>query len=515
MIKRNKQVSILTSVLIGIGLSLFLVKSLLLEYPTTPQSTAKIWDVEIAMTFEAEGGPAKLQTYIPNTNMPFLILDEQIISRGFGARTRIKSGNKQVIWSARKVEGRHTLYYRARIQRVSGKKKVVLTPPDNIQNDLYVFSPGQTHAAYTVMEHITSITADQETMVPILLQALNTASPTEEMKAILGSNPSLLQKLNIAKQLLAQAGIHSEVIHTIPLSQTEIASTIDHWLEVYGPNKITMFSAAGEEVEMLDHLILWRGENNPSSIKGAELIKLSHHVAISHAQYDQARFEGSLLMSPTIWKLSLLSLPMPVQSVYKVLIMIPIGLLVLVLMRNFIGIKSFGTFMPILIALAFRDSGVILGISLLLILVSLGLIARFYLSEMHLLLVARQSVIVLIVILLMMLLSFLFFQLGFDSGLTISIFPMVIIALLIERMSVVWEERGSVEAVKQLAGSLVISIITISLTSIAYLSHLLFVFPELTLCIMALLIWAGRYRGFRLIELIRFKVLADKESHHV
>ena len=515
MIKQNKQVNILTSVLIGVGLSLFLVKSLLLDYPTTPQSTAKIWDVEIAMTFEAKGGPAKLQTYIPNTNMPFLTLDEQIISRGFGARTKVSSGNKQVIWSARKVEGQHTLYYRARIQRVKGNRKLVSTPPTNIQNDLYIFSPGQDQAAKTVIDHISSITADQETMVPILLQALNAPSPTEEISAILGSSPSPLQKLNIAKRLLAQKGVQSEVIHTIPLSQTEISSTINHWLEVYDQNSIKMFSETGEEIEMLDHLILWRGEKKPSSVKGAELINLSHHVAISHAQYDQARFDGSLLMSPTIWKLSLLSLPMPVQSVYKVLIMIPIGLLVLVIMRNFVGIKSFGTFMPILIALAFRDSGIILGTTLLLLLVSLGLVARFYLSEMHLLLVARQSVIVLIVIILMMLLSLFFFQSGFDSGLTISIFPMVIIALIIERMSIVWEERGSMEAVKQLAGSLVISIITISLTSIAYLSHLLFVFPELTLCIMAMLIWAGRYRGFRLVELIRFKVLADRESHHV
>jgi hypothetical protein len=48
----------------------------------------------------------------------------------------------------------------------------------------------------------------------------------------------------------------------------------------------------------------------------------------------------------------LLNLPLSNQAVFKILLMLPIGTLLMVIMRNMIGIKMFGTFMPVLIALA-------------------------------------------------------------------------------------------------------------------------------------------------------------------
>jgi hypothetical protein len=41
-----------------------------------------------------------------------------------------------------------------------------------------------------------------------------------------------------------------------------------------------------------------------------------------------------------------------------------------------------------------------------------------------------------------------------------------------------------------------------------FLQHLFFVFPELILLVLALTILLGRYTGYRLVELKRFKVLA-------
>jgi hypothetical protein len=37
------------------------------------------------------------------------------------------------------------------------------------------------------------------------------------------------------------------------------------------------------------------------------------------------------------------------------------------------------------------------------------------------------------------------------------------------------------------------------------IEHLVFVFPELLLIVLAGTIWLGRYSGFRLMELLRFK----------
>jgi hypothetical protein len=40
------------------------------------------------------------------------------------------------------------------------------------------------------------------------------------------------------------------------------------------------------------------------------------------------------------------------------------------------------------------------------------------------------------------------------------------------------------------------------------MQYLVFAFPELLLVLLAFILWFGQYRGYRLFELLRFKVLA-------
>src|SRR5688500_5897345 len=81
-------------------------------------------------------------------------------------------------------------------------------------------------------------------------------------------------------------------------------------------------------------------------------------------------------------RFSLLSLPLQAQQTYRVLLMIPIGAFIMLLLRNLIGVKTFGTFMPVLVALAFRETQLIAGIALFTLVVGLGLLVRFYLERL-------------------------------------------------------------------------------------------------------------------------------------
>jgi len=96
-----------------------------------------------------------------------------------------------------------------------------------------------------------------------------------------------------------------------------------------------------------------------------------------------------------------------------------------------------------------------------------------------------------------------------ETGLSVALFPMVIIAMTIERMSVVWEERGAIDAMRAGGGSLVIATIAYIFMGLGWLEHLIFTFPELLLVVLALVLLAGRYTGYRLTELGRFKALAN------
>jgi hypothetical protein len=76
-------------------------------------------------------------------------------------------------------------------------------------------------------------------------------------------------------------------------------------------------------------------------------------------------------------------------------------------------------------------------------------------------------------------------------------------------MSVMWEERGPADAIRAAFGSLATAVLCYLGMGIDWLEHLIFTFPELLLVVLALVVLAGRYTGYRLFELTRFKALKD------
>jgi len=193
-------------------------------------------------------------------------------------------------------------------------------------------------------------------------------------------------------------------------------------------------------------------------------------------------------------------------------LLVPFGIFVIVILRNFIGFSSFGTFAPVLIALAFRETELLKGIILFTLIVSLGLFFRFYLERLRLLLVPRLAAVVTIVVLLMTMISIISHQMGVETGLSVSLFPMVIISMIIERMSVVWEERGALTSIREGLGSILMAALAYLVMSMDILTYWVTVFPEVDLIILGVIIASGRYTGFRLSELVRFRQLTHEKE---
>ncbi|HHQ14439.1 MAG TPA: hypothetical protein ENK16_05385, partial [Chromatiales bacterium] len=140
----------------------------------------------------------------------------------------------------------------------------------------------------------------------------------------------------------------------------------------------------------------------------------------------------------------------------------------------------------------------------------LGLAMRFYLEKLRLLAVPRVGAVLVIVVMLMLGISIVSHRLGFETGLSVALFPMVILAMTVERMSVVWEERGSSEAIQQGLGSLLVAACCYLVMDAPLVRHLVFVFPESLLIILAVMVLLGRYTGYRLTELRRFREFRDR-----
>jgi len=176
----------------------------------------------------------------------------------------------------------------------------------------------------------------------------------------------------------ANLQIPARMIRGVMLADQQRRVDPTPWLEVHDGDRWRYFNpSTGAEGLPNRYLVWWRGNQPLVRIEGGSNVEVNIAVqknfldSMSIAE-QRARVEGSLLVD-----FSLFGLPIQTQAVYSVLLMIPIGALIKVVMRNVIGIDAFGTFMPVLIALAFRETQLLWGVRLFTLLVALGLSIRF------------------------------------------------------------------------------------------------------------------------------------------
>ena len=92
-----------------------------------------------------------------------------------------------------------------------------------------------------------------------------------------------------------------------------------------------------------------------------------------------------------------------------------------------------------------------------------------------------------------------------------ALFPIVILTIAIERVSIVWEEVGGKEALLQSLGTLLVAAVAYLVMGLDIVEYLVFVYPELLLVVLAGILVLGRYTGYRLLELFRFRDLGEAD----
>ncbi len=497
---------ILAGTLAAIGLALFAYKALVLTFPLSPGAESFTWNVEAKITFDAGKEPVKVTLFTPRTSRRYAVTNEAFVSRGYGLITAVEGTNRQATWSIREAGGLQTLYYRAEVVRVNTQEPINPIQPPNIENPN--FTEADLAVAQGLVDRIRRRSADNETMAAELLKRLNEAHPSDNVAVLLGKTTTLGAKMELAARVLALAGVPARVVHGIVLKEQKEKLPLVHWLEIYNGKWWQAIDPVTGAPGIPDNFLAWwRGPLPMVKLTGASDLQVTLSVTRElEAAIATATVKGHI-KKPLLLKLSLLSLPIHSQQVYRILLMVPVGGFLLVILRNVIGISTFGTFMPVLIALAFRETQLIWGLIFFSSLVAAGLAIRFYLDRLKLLLVPRLAAVLTVVVILMALMSIFTNRLGLERGLSVALFPMVILTMTIERMSIVWEERGPFEAIKQGLGSLLAAVLAYQVMHNREVQHLFFVFPELLLVLLAACLLLGRYSGYRLVELLRFRVL--------
>lgn len=504
----NRYVLVLAGILTAIGLAAFVYKWQVLGFPLGAGQATPTWTVETTVRFESGPGSIRAELQIPTLTPGFTTLEEFSVSRDYAFTINYVGADRVANWTVRRADGPQTLYYRIVVYEDADSDQIDLTPPLPIPP---VINEPLGTAVDVIVSDVREHSADAVSFTSVLLGMVNDPTPNPNVELLLSDVDTPAEFVERVILVLNSERIPARMVHGIPLQDGQRQVQSVPWLEIHDGDRWRYFNpATGEQGLPDEFLIWWRGSQDVVSVEGGSQTEISfavqrNYVDAMELTQHQAEQRGSRAID-----FSLYSLPINTQAVYGVLLMIPIGALIMVIMRNLVGIDAFGTFMPVLIALAFRETRLLWGVILFTVLVALGLSIRFLLERLRLLLVPRLSAVLIVVVLLMLVISIVAHQLGMETGLSVALFPMVIIAMTIERMSVVWEERGAGDAMRAGLGSMVVAVLAYLVMGLDWLEHLVFAFPELLLVLLAAVLLLGRYTGYRLSELTRFKALIGR-----
>lgn len=487
------------------GITIAVLRHVMTGTPFLPGQERSVWLVEARVDFVADGGPVSASLSLPDIKTPgFELYEEQAASPGYGFTVLEAGGNRRAEWTKRAASGDQALYYSAQLVEADNASAISTEPPTEGVKRVY-WEEAQELAAKQVLERARETSSTPESLTRELIKQLNSPD-TNQNTALLQAEQ--MDRAELVVNLLDRAGIATRSVMGLYLEDARRRQSLTPMVEIYNGDEWLLVNPATGEIGVPPNLLLWhRGGVSVLDVSGGGESRVAFSMirqTVPAAELARAKNSDSIFT-----RLGVQRLPIEEQSMFKFLLLLPLGAAVVVFMRVIIGLKTSGTFMPVLIALAFLQTSLVPGLISFISVVAMGLALRSYLSRLNLLLVARIATLIVLVIFIISALSVIGYLLGYSTGMTITFFPMIIIAWTIERMSILWEEEGSKEVLKQGGGSLLVAVLAYLLMQTQVLGHLSFNFPELNLVLLAVILAMGQYTGYKLTELRRFRAMDE------
>ncbi|HQP49455.1 MAG TPA: UUP1 family membrane protein [Spirochaetota bacterium] len=530
----NTRTWILVSVLFIISLFPIFYKTQILGVSFLPTVQKGLWTIEVITSIQPSNSFRRINFPIPKPSEQLTIKDAKFDGKGM-ALTISRSADGYIgTWRGR-AHTKRSAYYKV----ILGTRDILqpLPGPDTATaySDLirtrYLalpeFSNIQLEAIAKIESEIAPQTPNKTRTAKALYYFINeeilynsNKNGTRLEDVIENLESDSLGKAKLLMILCRRQQIPARIVGGILLRPQKNENLkgkrrLFYWNEIYLNNKwYTACPTYGHFSKLpAEYLPLFRNYESISDIVNDDQARIriyANKVVSREFTINEYRRE---LQDSRSWLLqySLYTLPLQVQALFKILLLIPLGGVVLAFFRNIIGFKTFGIFMPILLALFFKETTFIFGVSFFSLLVALGFVERYFLEKLHLLAVPRLSIILTLVVAFLCVFAIMNQSTRWFHNFTPAMFPIVITSIFIERFSIMIVEEGLTNTAKALIGTLVIALISYWLFSIQLLQVIVFTYPETLLSMIALFIIIGKYTGYRLSEFLRFREMLKKK----
>jgi transglutaminase-like putative cysteine protease len=519
---------IVSALLVGMGLGGFLYKVARLHYPLSTAGAPQTWRVEHVVNVTGQGSRAVIDVPLPRTSSYQRLLTEEVRSGPLRFSIIEEAGGRRGRWSG-KLEGTARLSYEVTFVSAAHQREI---PPAETRplhpkavQPFLAASPGVQVKDPAVAELARELSLPAGDKVQLawavfdfVSREIGTLRGSGDMDAVSVIREGRGNGLGRARLFCALARAHGlpcRIVTGLVLTKARRES-LRYWNEAYLGNGWVPFDVVDRRAGTIpaNRLALTAHEARALTSSGTSAASYRFFVQSESATYAELVRRRLADSQHPVDRWSLLLLPVQAQHSLRVLVLVPLGVLVMCVLRNIVGIRTFGLFMPMLLALALTETGLLWGTAFLAVIVGVALLSRLWIQGFYLLLTARIAFVLTMIVLLMVLLLLAGDRLQIPTT-GVGAFPFVILTMIVERISVSLEEEGTRNTIRRAGATLVAVYATYAVVHAAILQTVFLVFPELLLVILGLLILVGRYTGYRLVELIRFRELlaASAQAH--
>lgn len=480
-----------------------------------------IYDVDISMSGVARDDGISMRSFLPSSDERQEVFEERNSSGGLVLSIEQNGPNRTGEWSSDEIRGPvHVKYsYSVRAQAwqwdIDPEVKVgeppagfdsFLQSTDAIQvdspevGDLYARLVGDETRALPILKSTFDFVADEVTTTDF-------TGTTDAVTALRLKEASCNGKSRLLVALLRRARIPARLVGGL-IMQSGTKRTSHQWVEAYVAGHWISLCPTNDYFAHVpaSYLKIYEGDE----------VLFSHTPDINFAW----SFRVKKQLTPSTGLRKVKSHPLNVLDLYdlfarvgvslnllKIVLMIPVGALVATFFRNVVGLQTFGTFLPALIAAAARDTGIVWGLIGFTTVILIVALLRGGLEGFRLLHTPKLSAMLAVVVALLITMSLLGAKAGVFDIARLTLFPIAILTLTAERFALVIEERGKMDALLILAQTLIVTATCYAFMSSLFLQTAILTFPELIAVLVGLNLWLGRWMGLRVVELWRFRTL--------
>lgn len=478
--------------------------------------------VDLQMSCRGHGDSLWVRTFLPQPDSRVTVTGENLTSDLPGHRQRFVEQNRVGEWYAGEVDGPRNIRvdfttYTQHVRYEIDPAILVAGPPENRHDPLVRATPSVQVDAPEIIALAEQL-APRGTSLANGLEAIHQYCQNLGYVAFKGETDALTTlrlgeascngRSRLFVALARRQGIAARLVGGLIL-QTGSKRTAHQWVEVQIGSHWVPYCPTNHHVASIPstYLPLYRGDQamfaHSPDIDFRYRYTIDRSATIRPETIAKAGADPLNLLE--IWT-TFAKAGIPVELL-RVVLMVPLGALVIVILRNVVGLETFGVFLPALIAVAARDTGLWWGLVSFTALILLVFAVRSGVSRFELLHLPQMAILLTFVILFILVIAAIGVRFGSLNLARVSLFPLAIMAITTERFSTMIEEDGPRRAFKVM-GATVLAIAACYVVMNALTFQIVFMsFPELLLVVVFLDIWLGRWMGLRVLEYWRFRKL--------